>query len=459
MGIVLISFIIFMVFTFLSVLSTCVGQRMLDHSHNPYEWTSNIFDVQALGAIGDGVADDTQAFVTAWGFACQSHSQSSTLLVPQGYTFMVKSIIFAGPCQFGLTFQIEGVIVAPDGPESWPKNTSLRKWLVFFRANGLILRGGGVIDGRGEKWWNLPCKPHRGINGTKLAGPCDSPTSLRFLSTSSVTVHGINLQNSPQFHIRFDNCRNVIVNNITINSPAVSPNTDGVHVRNTVSVGIYNSLISNGDDCVSIGSGSMNLFIQNLTCGHGHGISIGSLGKKNSHACVTNVTVKDTFIRQSHNGVRIKTWQGGTGYVSSVTFKNLYMDIVRSPIIIDQYYCDCFIKCANQSQAVSISNITYSNIKGTYNTKSPPIHLACSESVPCTNITLDDVLLFPSNKEVTTLTSPFCWNAYGGLSESVIPQVTCLQHVFPPLAKSIQPIQDRICCHDDIYSMMNDDIY
>lgn len=79
---------------------------MPNYSHNPYEWTSNIFDVQALGAIGDGVADDTQAFVTAWGFACQSHSQSSTLLVPQGYTFMVKSIIFAGPCQFGLNFQV-----------------------------------------------------------------------------------------------------------------------------------------------------------------------------------------------------------------------------------------------------------------------------------------------------------------------------------------------------------------
>lgn len=160
--------------------------------------------------------------------------------------------------------------------------------------------------------------------------------------------------------------------------------------------------------------------------------SIGSLGKNNSHASVTNITVKDSFIRQSHNGVRIKTWQGGTGNVSAVTFKNIYVDTVRNPIIIDQYYCDCLIKCANQSQAVSISDITYSNIKGTYNVKSPPVYLGCSESMPCTNITLDNVVLFPSNKEHDTFNFPFCWNAYGDSSQSVIPKVTCLQHAFPP---------------------------
>lgn len=25
----------------------------------------------------------------------------------------------------------------------------------------MALQGGGLIDGRGEQWWNLPCKPHK----------------------------------------------------------------------------------------------------------------------------------------------------------------------------------------------------------------------------------------------------------------------------------------------------------
>lgn len=57
--------------------------------------------------------------------------------------------------------KIEGTIMAPDGPSAWPKSMSKRQWLVFYRVNGMTLQGGGVIDGRGDKWWDLPCKPHK----------------------------------------------------------------------------------------------------------------------------------------------------------------------------------------------------------------------------------------------------------------------------------------------------------
>lgn len=46
-----------------------------------------------------------------------------------------------------------------------------------------------------------------------------------------------------------------------------------------------------------------------MDCGPGHGISIGSLGKDNTRACVSNITVRDTKIHDTMNGVRIKTWQ------------------------------------------------------------------------------------------------------------------------------------------------------
>lgn len=60
-----------------------------------------------------------------------------------------------------VTEKVDGTLVPPDGPESWPKNASRHQWLVFYRINEMSLQGGGVIDGKGEKWWNLPCKPHR----------------------------------------------------------------------------------------------------------------------------------------------------------------------------------------------------------------------------------------------------------------------------------------------------------
>lgn len=57
--------------------------------------------------------------------------------------------------------KVDGTIMTPDGPESWLKNNSRRQWLVFYRVNGMSLEGSGTIDGRGQKWWDLPCKPHK----------------------------------------------------------------------------------------------------------------------------------------------------------------------------------------------------------------------------------------------------------------------------------------------------------
>ncbi|KAI3448452.1 hypothetical protein Pfo_005117 [Paulownia fortunei] len=396
-------------------------------SHQDSSDSAAVFSVLSYGAVGDGVADDTQAFKTAWDAACQA-DDSAVFLVPKHYTFMIQSSIFTGPCKNGLVFLIEGSLMPPDGPDSWPKNYSKRQWLVFYRINGMSMQGGGLIDGRGEKWWNLPCKPHRGINGTTLPGPCDSPVAIRFFWSSNLTVQGLKIKNSPQFHFRFDSCHDVHIDSLYIKSPSGSPNTDGIHVENSNDVKIYNSVISNGDDCVSIGAGSYNVDIRNITCGPSHGISIGSLGIKNSRACVSNITVTDSVIKHSDNGVRIKTWQGGFGAVSKVAFNNIHMDTVRNPIIIDQYYCSNKA-CLNQTSAVYITDISYTNIKGTYDVRSPPMHLACSDTVPCTNITLYDVELFPAQGQ--KILDPFCWNAYGDIKTLTVPPIFCLMEGFP----------------------------
>lgn len=55
---------------------------------------------------------------------------------------------------------------------------------------------------------------------------------------------------------------------------------------------------------------------------------------------------------------------------------------------------------------------------------SPPMHFACSDSVPCTNLTLSDVELLPC--QGILMKDPFCWNAYGDLQTLTIPPVSCL---------------------------------
>lgn len=59
-------------------------------------------------------------------------------------------------------------------------------------------------------------------------------------------VKGLRIQNSPMFHMKFDGCEGVQIEKLLISSPKLSPNTDGIHLENTKSVGIYDSMISNG---------------------------------------------------------------------------------------------------------------------------------------------------------------------------------------------------------------------
>ncbi|KAL6008713.1 hypothetical protein ACLOJK_021939 [Asimina triloba] len=374
-----------------------------------------IFNIRSYGAVGDGSTDDTEAFISAWKDACRV--ESGVVLVPSDYAFMIRSTIFSGPCQRGLVLQVDGVLMPPNGPENWPKEDSVRQWLVFYRLDGMTLRGSGVIEGNGEEWWNLPCKPHR---------------LIRFFMSSNLMLRDLRIQNSPQFHVKFDGCSDILIDNVSINSPALSPNTDGIHVENTKSVGIYNSIISNGDDCVSIGTGCSGVSIENVTCGPGHGISIGSLGMHNSQACVSDISVRNAVIRDSDNGVRIKTWQGGTGSVSSIFFENILMENVRNCIIIDQYYC-LSKACRNQTSAVFVTDVSYRSIKGTYDVRSPPIHFACSDTVPCYNITMSEVELLPAAGELVD--DPFCWNTYGAQETLTIPPITCLQEGTPQSLK------------------------
>lgn len=71
--------------------------------------------------------------------------------------------------------------------------------------------------------------------------------ALRFYGSNGVTVTGITIQNSPQTHLKFDDCTNVQVFSFGVSSPESSPNTDGIHLQNSQDVVIYNSNLACGN--------------------------------------------------------------------------------------------------------------------------------------------------------------------------------------------------------------------
>nr|GMC87354.1 polygalacturonase-like [Ipomoea batatas] len=395
--------------------ATQVGVRLDCSATNPCSsiklqdvmLTSAAYNVVSYGARGDGKTDSTAAFRRAWVAACGS-TRPASVYVPRGY-FLIRPVSFNGPCRSRMEFRVDGTIVAPDNIYAIGNS---QFWILFYKVNRLSVYG-GTIDAKGHGFW--ACRK----NGRNCPG---GARSLTIMHSSNVLVSGLTSLNSQTIHIAIAYSSHVRAQNVKIIAPSGSPNTDGIHVQNSMGVTITDSTIRTGDDCISIGPGSMNLWIQKIGCGPGHGISIGSLGNSNTEAGVQNVTVTNSVFTRTQNGVRVKSWaRPSGGYARNLIFKNLIMRNVGYPIIIDQRYCPDG-SCPNQNSGVKVSRVTYSNIKGTSSTQEA-IKFECSYSNPCRGIKLQDINLAYVNR-LRRPTLAYCKNARGTHTGIVTPK-TC----------------------------------
>ncbi|KAL0378241.1 UNVERIFIED_CONTAM: putative polygalacturonase [Sesamum radiatum] len=235
---------------------------------------------------------------------------------------------------------------------------------------------------------------------------------------------GLKHRNSQQNHISVDGCNAATISNLDIRAPAESPNTDGIDISGSTHIRIHDCLVATGDDCIAIKAGTSNVNISNIACGPGHGISIGSLGEDGNDDQVEGISITNSNFTRTENGVRIKTWQGGSGFAKNITFSGITFIAVDNPIIIDQHYCP-HKKCADKStSAVKISDVKYSGLHGSSISKTATINFSCSTTVPCTNIVMDDVDIESADQSHHSATA-YCTNAQGK-AHAVHPSVNCL---------------------------------
>ncbi|KAG4211803.1 hypothetical protein ERO13_A02G123403v2 [Gossypium hirsutum] len=318
-----------------------------------------VIDVVAkFGAKADEKTDLSKPLLDAWKEACASTSPSK-IVIPKGIYFLSTATL-DGPCKAPIELQVQGTVKAPADPGAFKEP----KWIAFNRIENFKLSGGGVFDGQGTTAYK-----REGCKGHDYCGSL--PINLRFDFLTNAMIQDITTKDSKQFQ--------------------ANPNTDGIHIGRSDGVNVLNSEIKTGDDCVSIGDGSKNLVINGVTCGPGHGISIGSLGLFKNEVPVDGVTVKNCTMTNTSNGVRIKTWPGAEpGTCSNIHFEDIIVTNVSSPIIIDQKYCP-WNKCKiNEESKVKLSNISFKNIHGT-SARPEAVKIICSATLPCENVELADI--------------------------------------------------------------------
>ena len=291
------------------------------------------FKLTDFGGVGDGKTLNTAAFEKA--VAAVEKAGGGHLIVPAG-TF--KTLPFRLTSHMDLHLDAGAIIKAPDTWEEYgipdpakaappapaaPGVTPARG--VMARVPPLIscapgttdlaITGAGTIDGSGAMFWLFASKASRRY--LPPHGMTPRPNLVALAGVTRLHVDGVTLTNSPSFHL----------------APSDSPNTDAIDPGGQRIV-IRKCELDIGDDNVALKNGGRDILIEDITCLHGHGISIGSGTREGfSHVIVRRCTFDGT-----DNGLRIKSFRGGGGEVHDIWYSDIVMRYVRRPFDINMLY-------------------------------------------------------------------------------------------------------------------------
>ncbi|MGP8243946.1 MAG: glycoside hydrolase family 28 protein [Bryobacteraceae bacterium] len=304
------------------------------------------FNLLDYGAKGDGKTLNTEAFKSA--VAAIAKAGGGHLIVPAG-TF--KTLQFELTSHMDLHLEAGAVIKAPDTFEEYgiPDPNLPRVEPVAPQTGGrgrfarvppliscptgttdLAITGSGAIDGSGAMFWIWSDKAARRYPPGRAVVP--RPVLVYLAGVERLHVDGITLTNSPMFHL-VPRGQDITIENLRIVAPSDSPNTDAMDPGGQRIV-IRKCEIDTGDDNVALQSGSHDVLIEDLTCLHGHGISIGSPTRNGlSHVVVRRCTFDGT-----DNGLRIKSYRGNGGEVHDIRYSDIVMKNVRRPFDINMLY-------------------------------------------------------------------------------------------------------------------------
>ncbi|KAB5513087.1 exo-polygalacturonase [Coniochaeta sp. 2T2.1] len=343
----------------------------------------------------DDVSDDFLA-------GLKKANNGGTLYLPKGHTYMIGKPL-------DLTFlndvhvQLDGTIKFTNDTPYWQANAyrhPFQNSIMFWKWGGkdIKIRGGGVLDGNGQRWWNE-------FAGLEILDPSNNylrPILFYAENATGLDIEGIHLKDSPCWTTFFVTSKDIAFRDVACtaesnNATALPKNTDFFDSLNVEHVTVERAWVNIGDDCFSPKSNASDIHVNTMYCNGTHGQSMGSIGQyAGEKSIIEDVVIENVWLLNGQHGARLKTWAGpdvGYGYINNVTFRNIWNANNEYSAFLDSCYFNINeTTCSAFPSQVNITNILFQNFTGYTSGKygRAVARFTCSPNAICENIKLKD---------------------------------------------------------------------
>jgi polygalacturonase len=368
-------------------------------------------DVRSQGAVGDNQTEDTTIFDTV----LQRCAKLMQPVIVRPGTYLVRPLqLFSNT---DLVLNPGAILVAWSGvgwQNGWPNSSTavceassysrpqpvvmprLESLLWADNVENLTIRGGGMIDGQGWRWWPLRFQNEYWHN-------C-RPIMIEIRGTRNVNVLADNLTlwQSPMYHIAARGLQNAHITRINVSTGTcgyrAAPNTDGLNVGGQ-EIYVSDTTIQNGDDCIPLGHHAVNMLVERVTCRCGNGVT----AVVYNSGSIANLTFRSMMFERTHAAITVRRTSyahaGFVGVLGDIKFENMLLKDVDTAIDVSMQSLPP-VQIGSTVDIAVVSNLTFSNIRGTVGTAG---RFSCDR---CVGIVMENVRL-NSTKAYT------CNNAFG----------------------------------------------
>jgi polygalacturonase len=208
-----------------------------------------------FGAVGDGTTLNTAAIQSAIDHIAAEGG--GTVVVPPG-VFLSGSIFLKPGVNLHLDKDavLKGTTDINDYPNAMTRiEGHFQVWRSALvnadHCDHLRIDGQGTLDGSGQPFW-LEFRQRIAANRRTTNLDVPRPRLIFIRDSNDVQVSGIHLKDSGFWNLHLYRCQNVLVDGLDISAGARSPSTDGIDIDSSQNITVHACHFAVNDDCIAL---------------------------------------------------------------------------------------------------------------------------------------------------------------------------------------------------------------